>query len=760
VDEKTGRRESTRLSIQGSTSGNIGDATAVGAVGEDIKCDTPAAPGGTIVICPWESVPGPPPQPNKTDVSTDNLKKDDTNKSTVSSKVEHKNSMTDETKILKSVEEKNEIQTHLGIRTKPLVLEPRRNSYEFISDRRQCKSENVTSTTSKNKIQRSNTSVEMSDSETIEEEPIVTNESSSKISDVQNIMAVKSTQASALDIAVASCGVTKCEQSSMIQEDTEVKIPSPVCAIEETSKCIQSEKEDEKLESQSGSDTGHSSKMCFDTIQESVDSSAVESMDVVNVSGDKMEEENVQELSNESMEESNKESDRSTSRDADACPWEFDELKAHGAGGVSSDHSESDHSVIIQIIQEHHARTKRQGSLVCPWEAQQLDSSKDSSSTSLLEKKSFSHKKIEKTRSASLPEGKIKLSICPDNYDADKSHSSNIGACESSDVTSLPIDEQCIPKSSLEHESRAITVSVTENPSLEASDPLSVIIHSYPSNAASENYDGNPTTCSDTFKEIQSGVSPSDEVEKETVTKIHPVLKDDDTSESPKKVKECKAVTFSDTVSVSSDSSKENQVNKFKTEHIELITEGPECDLQRLELKIKDKESSPKKHCDLKPKDEPGTKIKKTNSKKRQRSLKSSSRTLSKKDSVEKQLKKSNSTDPSIFDPIPSPPEFDPGYPPVEEMEISSNVPPQTQVIPLKREKSQDDESQEVIENPVEATTVSQPEPDGSAQADSLAVSDIPPLETPEVCPWEDEENCRTESHSPFVKLYATLGYL
>lgn len=28
-----------------------------------------------------------------------------------------------------------------------------------------------------------------------------------------------------------------------------------------------------------------------------------------------------------------------------------------------------------------------------------------------------------------------------------------------------------------------------------------------------------------------------------------------------------------------------------------------------------------------------------------------------------------------------------------------------------------------------------------------------------EVCPWEDEENQR-ESHAPFVKTYATLGYL
>lgn len=28
-----------------------------------------------------------------------------------------------------------------------------------------------------------------------------------------------------------------------------------------------------------------------------------------------------------------------------------------------------------------------------------------------------------------------------------------------------------------------------------------------------------------------------------------------------------------------------------------------------------------------------------------------------------------------------------------------------------------------------------------------------------EVCPWEDEEN-RTDSHQPFIKTYATLGFL
>lgn len=33
-------------------------------------------------------------------------------------------------------------------------------------------------------------------------------------------------------------------------------------------------------------------------------------------------------------------------------------------------------------------------------------------------------------------------------------------------------------------------------------------------------------------------------------------------------------------------------------------------------------------------------------------------------------------------------------------------------------------------------------------------------LPTQDVCPWEDEESCKKESHAPFVKTYATLGYL
>merc|ERR1712083_1277702 len=72
--------------------------------------------------------------------------------------------------------------------------------------------------------------------------------------------------------------------------------------------------------------------------------------------------------------------------------------------------------------------------------------------------------------------------------------------------------------------------------------------------------------------------------------------------------------------------------------------------------------------------------------------------------------------------------------------------------------------------NPAIATTSEQPTKSG-----------VPPAENPksgsaatateskgeigtwtsstEVCPWEDEEN-RRESHAPFVKTYATLGYL
>jgi len=33
-------------------------------------------------------------------------------------------------------------------------------------------------------------------------------------------------------------------------------------------------------------------------------------------------------------------------------------------------------------------------------------------------------------------------------------------------------------------------------------------------------------------------------------------------------------------------------------------------------------------------------------------------------------------------------------------------------------------------------------------------------ITTQDVCPWEDEESCKKESHPPFVKTYATLGYL
>jgi len=33
-------------------------------------------------------------------------------------------------------------------------------------------------------------------------------------------------------------------------------------------------------------------------------------------------------------------------------------------------------------------------------------------------------------------------------------------------------------------------------------------------------------------------------------------------------------------------------------------------------------------------------------------------------------------------------------------------------------------------------------------------------ISSQEVCPWEDEENCKKENHPPFVKTYATLGFL
>jgi hypothetical protein len=95
--------------------------------------------------------------------------------------------------------------------------------------------------------------------------------------------------------------------------------------------------------------------------------------------------------------------------------------------------------------------------------------------------------------------------------------------------------------------------------------------------------------------------------------------------------------------------------------------------------------------------------------------------------------------------------------------------------------------------NPAIATTSEQPSKSGptennpgksgnpSSTTDPSTKSGVPPAENPksgsaatateskgeigtwtsstEVCPWEDEEN-RRESHAPFVKTYATLGYL
>merc|ERR1712238_119732 len=64
------------------------------------------------------------------------------------------------------------------------------------------------------------------------------------------------------------------------------------------------------------------------------------------------------------------------------------------------------------------------------------------------------------------------------------------------------------------------------------------------------------------------------------------------------------------------------------------------------------------------------------------------------------------------------------------------------------------------------STTVEQPK---SISAEPKSGSAAPATESKgeigtwtsstEVCPWEDEEN-RRESHAPFVKTYATLGYL
>merc|ERR1712203_837509 len=94
--------------------------------------------------------------------------------------------------------------------------------------------------------------------------------------------------------------------------------------------------------------------------------------------------------------------------------------------------------------------------------------------------------------------------------------------------------------------------------------------------------------------------------------------------------------------------------------------------------------------------------------------------------------------------------------------------------------------------NPAIATTSEQPSKSGPTEnnpgksgnpstTDPSTKSGVPPAENPksgsaatateskgeigtwtsstEVCPWEDEEN-RRESHAPFVKTYATLGYL
>merc|ERR1712129_609543 len=93
--------------------------------------------------------------------------------------------------------------------------------------------------------------------------------------------------------------------------------------------------------------------------------------------------------------------------------------------------------------------------------------------------------------------------------------------------------------------------------------------------------------------------------------------------------------------------------------------------------------------------------------------------------------------------------------------------------------------------NPAIATTSEQPSKSGPTEnnpgksgnpstTDPSTKSGVPPAENPksgsaatateskgeigtwtsstEVCPWEDEEN-RRESHAPFVKTYATLGY-
>ncbi|KAL0272457.1 UNVERIFIED_CONTAM: hypothetical protein PYX00_005417 [Menopon gallinae] len=56
-----------------------------------------------------------------------------------------------------------------------------------------------------------------------------------------------------------------------------------------------------------------------------------------------------------------------------------------------------------------------------------------------------------------------------------------------------------------------------------------------------------------------------------------------------------------------------------------------------------------------------------------------------------------------------------------------------------------------------EADTSKQETKDGSAEGSRESTSDGKPKD-PVVCPWEDEENCKMDA--PFVKTYATLGYL
>jgi hypothetical protein len=67
-----------------------------------------------------------------------------------------------------------------------------------------------------------------------------------------------------------------------------------------------------------------------------------------------------------------------------------------------------------------------------------------------------------------------------------------------------------------------------------------------------------------------------------------------------------------------------------------------------------------------------------------------------------------------------------------------------------------------VAADPPKSGTSENPNP-GAAAATATATESKGEIGTwtssTEVCPWEDEEN-RRESHAPFVKTYATLGYL